>query len=305
MLIPLLLAAALLSGADDDRDGLDDGWEQRMLERFAPRLYLSEGECDVRPAEFAPHEAAPRALARNGTLYGKVTPWDGEPGAWVEIHYYHLWANDCGRLAHPLDVERVSVLVEGPAPQAPPEQWRAAFWFAAAHEDTVCDGSHGAKAAWLKAEIGGATVWVSRGKHASYLAKSRCGKGCGGDQCQPQRHAMTVHRLINLGEPGAPLNGAVWTASDQWPLRAKMESDFRPAVMVRLREWDKEKAASLHNGVLPLQSTVMGGEHTLRGLEKAGHHTDQALVRAEKSTGNALKRSVRSVGRALGFGKRP
>jgi hypothetical protein len=303
MLATLLVASALFATGDADADGLDDAWEQQIIERFAPRLILSEGECDHLPAEFAPNEPHPRPVARNGTVYAKATPWTGRPGAWVEIHYYHLWANDCGRLPHPLDVERVSVLLTGPAFDAPPEQWRAVYWFAAAHEGTVCDGTHGARAEWLRAEMGGATVWVSRGKHASYLARSRCGKGCGGDQCKPQRHAVAILKLINVGEPDAPLNGALWTASPKWPMRAKMETDFTPAVVARLSEWDKKKAASMHNGVVPLQSVILGGEHTLRSLETAGNHTDNALGIAAESTGSALKKSFRAVGRALGVAR--
>lgn len=305
MLTALLLAAAVSAagGADGDGDGLDDAWEQRMIERFAPRFILSEGECDQMPAEFAPHEPHPRVLERNGVIYARATPWKGRPGAWVEIHYYHLWANDCGRLPHPLDVERVAVLLTGPAAHAAPGQWRAVYWFAAAHEGTVCDGTHGARAEWLRAESGGASVWVSRGKHASYLVRSRCGKGCGGDRCEPRRHALAIRELINVGEPGAALNGALWTASPKWPLRAKMETAFTPAAAARLSEWDKRKAASMHGGVVPLQPVILGGEHTLRGLETAGEHTGGALGKAAGSTGGALRKSLRAVGRALGVAK--
>lgn len=303
MIILFALAGTLLAGGDADGDGLDDAWEQQMLERFAPRLMLSVGECDVMPARFAPDEAEPRPLERDGTLYGQVLPWTGgEEGAWVEIHYYHLWANDCGRLAHPLDVERVSVLLRGPTKEAPVEEWRAVYWFAAAHENTVCDVSHGAKAEWLKAEMGGATVYVSRGKHASFLTRQRCGNGCGGDICQPVDNALTPPRIINVGAPGAPLNGAVWTASKKWPMREKMGTDFGPAVISRLDS--KKKAASVNDGLIPLQSLVMGGEHTLRGLGTAGNHTDSSLQKAEKATGNALQKSAKAVGRFLGIGKK-
>lgn len=300
MLTALLLASAFFAASDADGDGLDDAWEQQIIERFAPRFILSEGECDQLPAEFAPNEPHPRAVARNGVIYAKATPWTGQAGVWVEIHYYHLWANDCGRLPHPLDVERVSVLLAGPGMHAPADEWRAVYWFAAAHEGTVCDGAHGARAEWLQAETGGPTVWVSRGKHASYLARSRCGKGCGGDQCVPQRSALPILKLINVGEPDAPLNGALWTASPEWDMRAKMATDFTPAVVARLREWDKKKAASMHNGVVPLQSVILGGEQTLRGLETAGNHTDSALGKAAESTGSSLKKSIRAVGRILG-----
>jgi hypothetical protein len=303
MLTLLALAGLLTAAGDGDKDGLDDAWEQRMLERFAPRLILSQGECDAAPAEFAPGERDPRALARNGTLYGQVTPWRGEEGAWVEIRYFHLWANDCGRLAHPLDVERVSVLARAEQSGAPPEQWLGVYWFAAAHEGTVCDGSHGARADWLGAETAGAAVWVSRGKHASYLARSRCGKGCGGDVCRPQRHAMQLRQVINVGEPDEPLNGAEWTGSVRWPMKEKMSGDFSPAAVARLKEWDKAKAKSLHDGVVPLQSVVMGGERTLRGLETAGSQTGGALGTAREAAGISVKKGARAVGRALGVGK--
>ncbi len=300
MIVFFALAGILFAGADADGDGLDDGWEQSMIEHFAPRLILSQGECDLMPARFAPDEPEPRVLERDGTLYAKLTPWTGEPGAWVEIHYYHLWSRDCGRLAHPLDVERVSVLLKGPSLHAPPSEWRAVYWFAAAHEDTVCDASHGAAAAFLKAETHGATVYVSLGKHASYLAQGRCKWGCGGDRCPPQKQALQPPRFINVGEAGAPLNGAIWTASRAWPMKDKMASDFPPAVMARLTGRNKARISS---GIVPLQSVVLGGEHTLRGLETAGQHTDNSLQKAAESTGSAIKKSFKATGRFLGLTK--
>lgn len=296
----LVVTALLASGADADRDGLDDAWEQQLLEHFAPRLILSKGECDQRPARFAPDEPAPRPLDRDGTLYAKVTPWTGEPGAWVEIHYYHLWANDCGRMGHPLDVERVSVLLKGPALHTPPSEWRAVYWFAAGHEGTVCDASHGATAQFLEAETHGATVFVSLGKHASYLAQKRCKWGCGGDRCPPQKHALEPPRLINVGEADHPLNGSLWINSPAWPMKQKLATDFHPAVVARLAGRDK---ARINGGIVPLQSVVLGGEHTLRGLETAGQHTDKSLQKAAEATGASIKKSLKATGRFLGLVK--
>lgn len=300
----LLLWSILFAGADADGDGLDDAWEQQMLERFTPRLMLSVGECDLKPARFAPGETAPRALERDGTLYGQVFPYPGPEGTWVEIHYYHLWANDCGRLPHPLDPERVSVLARGPAPGAPPSEWKAVYWFAAAHEDTVCDASHGAAARFLNAETRGPAVFVSRGKHASYLDQGRCKWGCGGDICKPELNPLAVRAVINLGEPGRPLNGAVWAASPAWPLRGKMSSDFGPAVFERLESKGKPKHERMHDGIVPLQSVVLGGEHTLRGLGTAGTHTEGSLGKAANATGKSLKKSVKAVGGFLGVTKK-
>lgn len=296
LLIPFAWAAF---AADADGDGLDDAFEQQLIQRFAPRLMLSQGECDLMPARFAPDEPEPRALERDGTLYAKATPWAGAEGAWIEIHYYHLWANDCGRLAHPLDVERVSVLLRAPAMDSPAEDWRAVYWYAAAHEATVCDGTHGARANWLKAETHGATVFVSRGKHATYLARNRCGKGCGGDVCKPLESPLVPPAIVNLGEPGRPLNGSLWIASRRWPLLSKMETDFGPAAFARLENHGKNKPAGMNGGIIPLQSVVLGGEHTLRSLETAGAHTDNSLQKAQGAVGESLKKSVKAVGRFL------
>ena len=68
---------------------------------------------------------------------------------------------------------------------APPEEWEAAYWYAAAHEGTVCDASSGAAAAAVRATTAGPYVYVSRGKHASYLNRGHCKWGCGSDRCDP------------------------------------------------------------------------------------------------------------------------
>lgn len=170
-------------------DGLDDRLEQALLERFLPTFLLSAGECDGLPASFEPGSPEPRLRAKNGTIYGqvfRVAPMDRAQVA-VEIHYFHLWANDCGRGGHPLDAEHVSALVESTSLSSAADQWTARLWYAAAHEDTICDASSGARASSLDAERGGGPrIFVSRGKHASYLTRGQCKWGCGVDACGGQ-----------------------------------------------------------------------------------------------------------------------
>ena len=84
------------------------------------------------------------------------------------------------------------------------------YWYAGAHENTVCDVSSASKASDLGATDKGLPVWISNGKHASFLAQRQCAVGCGGDRCE-NMVPLKPGRIVNLGEVDAPLNGAIWT----------------------------------------------------------------------------------------------
>src|SRR5882724_6773745 len=174
-IMSLLLASSLAlqtqtpAVTDLDRDGIPDELEQSLLEKFRPTLLVSAHDCDVSPAEFLEGSKSATAVRRNGTIYGQVfRPQVAlSSGTTLEVHYYHLWSRDCGRMSHPLDAEHVAVLVRADHLQNPPPDWKAVYWYAAAHESTICDRSTTAAASMLGAEDKGATVWISWGKHAS------------------------------------------------------------------------------------------------------------------------------------------
>ena len=96
----------------------------------------------------------------------------------IEIHYYTLWAKDCGRMKHPLDAEHVSVLLSMNS-QGEPEE---IYWYAGAHEQTSCDMSSGKRAESLTKRR--PVIWSSSGKHALYFRQDMCGHGCGADSCK-------------------------------------------------------------------------------------------------------------------------
>ncbi len=228
----------------------------------------------------------------------------------VELHYYHLWRTDCGQMGHALDAEHVSALVA----RDEHANWKALYWYAAAHEDTVCDASQIARASTLNAESRGPEVWISHGKHASFLSGRLCTHGCGGDQCAAMK-PMETAELINLGELRAPMNGAVWTASPAWPLAEKVGRSYLaaagPARLVRLPETDFGWATPQKR---PVQAVILGGNDAVGGgatgfratntaLVIADAHTSNALDRATSSTGRALAKSYRNVKKALGGGE--
>jgi hypothetical protein len=292
----LLAGAALLQAGkgDLDRDGLPEKLEQALLERFTPELILSGEECDGLPAELAAGARDPRVVARNGVLYGQAFR---KGSRLVELHYYHLWGRDCGRAGHALDAEHVSALVEADRPGAPAKKWRARYWYAAGHEGTVCNRSNGAKAAALGAVDRGPRVWVSVGKHASYLDASYCSWGCGADRCAVDGPRWRAARVVNIGERGAPLNGADWAESKRWNLAQKLRSDFWPEFLSAM---DKSTGVILLWPELrPAQPVLMAGSEVGAALAESSRRTGAALRLADSETGEALAASMQKTGLAL------
>jgi hypothetical protein len=299
--MPATLAFAATIPADTDRDGLSDALEDELLKQFTPRFLISDQDCSVRPAEFTPLQTKPVIASENGTIYGQAIPRKGEPDQ-VELHFYHLWRLDCGDLGHPLDAEHVSALVS----RDESSNWKALYWYAAAHEDTLCDSSQITRASTVNAELSGPQVWISRGKHGSFLSDVLCQRGCGGDECL-NLHPLAIAAIINLGEPGAPVNGATWVDAPQWPLASKMRrSDFAD---VRLKRVDQLSTTTIlwaspqkrrYQGAIHSGNATIGGVVTgARATDSALVATDTALDLANTKTGNALANASSNTGNGL------
>lgn len=285
----MILAVAVPAAAQDfDRDGVPDRLEQTLLEKFAPTLLLARGECDGLPASFTPLSNTPQVRAKDATLYGQAFRVAASGGrVAIELHFYHLWANDCGRIGHDLDAEHVSAIVSASRLDAPPFAWIAEAWYAAAHEGSVCDASSGAHARVIGAEAAGPRVFVSRGKHASYFDRGQCKWGCGGDECGDDR-AIIPSRIVNIGEIDAPLNGATWTRSSRWRMGGKLRSDFDPALRARLESTTDHVIPLMQHRRAP-QSPVLAGDTALDGLQTAAQSTIDAIAAATRGVGRFLR----------------
>lgn len=284
---------------DLDHDGIADSLEQSLLEKFRPRFLISTRDCASQPAEFVTGALEPVIAARNGAVYGQV--FSPAPES-VEIHYFLLWDRDCGRNGHAFDVEHVSALLAS-ASALQPETAKASLWYAGAHEDTVCDTSSATRASSLGAEEHGPKVWVSSGKHAMFLSRSHCGRGCGGDNCDDAVELSSNAPVINLGEPAMPLNGALWIAHNGWPVTQKMASDFPPEIITAVNAAPPEAIIKVGSkGSRATRAVILGGDASLDGIANGARHTGNALSvadeKASSSVGGALKKAYRWVTRA-------
>jgi len=306
LLHSVAIAAQNAPSLDSDGDGFSDSLEQLLLAQFSPQFYIGQQECAGLPAAFQPGLHQPTPQAEDGTIYGQVFPVKvaGAAGPMAEIHFYDLWDRDCGAHGHPLDTEHVAVLAEASSSDLTTAKWKAVYWYAAAHENTVCDVSQVARAKDLSAEQEGAKVWLSPGKHAAYLAKSLCNHGCGADQCEAMK-PMTTNRIINLGEPGHPMNGSDFTASREWPLEQKMDhTDFPSEPIARLEALPAGDISWFNPGRHPAQGVIAVSYTTGEAIAGSGQNTDAALALASDKTGNALQRSYRGTKHALGSAAR-
>jgi hypothetical protein len=275
---------------DGGHDGVSDQLEQALLSRFVPTLLLAGDECDGSPASFLPNRVDPMLRAKDGTLYGQAFAIESNDGrARIELHFFHLWSRDCGRLGHDLDAEHVSAIVSAPQRDAEMASWIAEAWYAAAHEGSACDASSGAQARVIEAETHGPRVFVSKGKHASYFDRGQCKWGCGGDACGDDRELVPA-AVINLGERGAPLNGAQWVQSRRWRLADKLSSDFDPAMRARLEAAGGDHVVPLMRHLRGPQAPVLAGDTALDGVGVAATHTKGALVTATQSVSRFLSR---------------
>jgi hypothetical protein len=303
LLVTLPLSAQ--NAPDTDHDGLNDALEQRLLVQFAPEFRIGQHDCSNVPATFTPGLAVPTVQAEDRTIYGQVfvsknsTPVNPS----VEIHYYHLWKTDCGPHGHALDAEHVATLVHADRAQLDDAKWKADYWYAAAHEDTVCDVSQITRARTLQAEDHGAKVWISPGKHASYLNETLCRAGCGADHCL-QMTELHAEKIVNLGEVGAPMNGSLFISSKQWPLVAKMTvSNFPGTSLERVNGLPETDIAWVHPGSHPTQQIIAISGHTEQHIASAGSsvnsHTGDALDSADGHTGVAISLAADQTGNAL------
>jgi hypothetical protein len=200
----------------------------------------------------------------------------------------------------------VAVLV-----RASGDDWKALYWYAAAHEQTVCDVSQIARASTLHAESKGARVWVSPDKHASYLDERLCKAGCGADVCETMV-PLTVKRVVNLGEVGDLMNGSEFVDAQGWTLAEKMQqSNFPAEPVARLERLPGTEIAWFHPGRHPMQGVIgissstetaiaNGAGNSASSLDVAGDSASDAISVAGESTGSALGTSYRKMRHALG-----
>ena len=141
---------------DSDHDGISDEVEEALLAKFLPTFMVSSHDCSTQPAQFSPQAKSPTVVADDGTIYGQVFPRKQHPGE-VELHYYHLWRKDCGEMGHRLDAEHASALVSLGTTAS---DSAALYWYAAAHEDTICDASQLTRAETIHAQERGPTLWI-------------------------------------------------------------------------------------------------------------------------------------------------
>ena len=322
LLVPGKSTLAQVAGADSDADGLSDALEQRLLDQFVPEFEIGARDCADRPAEFMPDVKLARVKTEDGTIYGQAFPVKSARGGEVELHFYHLWREDCGAHGHPLDAEHVAVLLRHSG-----DDWKAHYWYAAAHEQTVCDVSQIARASTLHAETKGAKVWISPGKHASYLDERLCSAGCGADVCE-KMVPLDVKRVVNLGEAGHPMNGSEFVGATGWTLEEKMrQSNFPAEPVARLERLPSTEIAWFRPGRHPMQGVIaissttegaigkgagetessldLAGDSASDAISVAGNSTGGALGKSYRKTKHALGRSVKAVGGAVGVKPKP
>jgi hypothetical protein len=124
--------------------------------------------------------------------------------------------------------------------------------------------------------------------------------------------ALAPGKLINLGEPDHPMNGAHFIASRAWPLANKMaRTNFPSAPLARLNQLQNTDIAWFNPGRHPAQGIIAisssteqaiadGGHSTTSAISAAGNSTGDAVSTTRDSTGNALQKSYQHTKRALG-----
>jgi hypothetical protein len=158
--------------------------------------------------------------------------------------------------------------------------------------------SSASRASNLGAVDKGLPVWISNAKHASFLVQRQCALGCGGDRCENVIE-LKSRQIVNLGEAGAPLNGAIWANSKNWNLAAKMVADFDDRVLARLANSEAGEIIRLRERPPSAQAVIRSGGSTLDSIEGSGRRTDQAIEKSSASVDGSLSRAAGAVAKSV------
>jgi len=200
-------------------------------------------------------------------------------------------------MGHQLDAEYVAVLVRAESWHRPVEEWRAVYWYAAAHEHTVCDLSEARSALSLDAAAHGPVVWVSKDKHASFFRAGSDRGGCGQDRFTDMRE-FVVSTIVNIGEVRNAMNGSEWISSSRWRLQEKMQ----PVFLEEEIAWALTMAnpEPLSRGRRSrTQSVIFAGGAGLAGIDTGRAHAEDSVALGAEKTDGAVKKAYSRVLRSL------
>ncbi len=202
---------------DLDGDGLDDAWEQSIVEAYLP--YLS----------YDPKDGCSRAV---GLYRLRTHPEDSKR---LHLTFVLLFEKDCGASSHVGDDEVFGATID-PAKPAPAGLVAVR---AISHQGTACEakticgtcpGLTPCATATRRGKPGYPVVFYSKDKHGAYMDKVKCDGACFFTNYCTLAPAPTEPRFGNAGEPGKPLitdltKAGFITAAEGWTEAALMNFD--------------------------------------------------------------------------------
>jgi hypothetical protein len=89
---------------------------------------------------------------------------------------------------------------------------------------------------------------------------------------------MCKSQVVNLGEPSAPMNGAVWSASASWPLASKMTPRYTSTLIARRPSGAQVELVPSRNVVRGTRTTIKVAGRTYQSLALADARTEVAAA---------------------------
>jgi len=122
---------------------------------------------------------------------------------------------------------------------------------------------------------------------------------------------IKISKLVNIGEPGTPMNGILWTQWSGWPLEAKMGTDFPEEVLAKLDAADMSEMIPVNDSRSSVKTTILVGTSSAGAIIVTNNKTGAALSstsdaviksldKSKDGTGNFLIRAAKGIWGALG-----
>ncbi len=212
---------------DLDGDGMDDGLESLLIQRYAPAI--SQESSDSCPSG-APGTGAPDGLpnlvpCRVYYIQSQWVPWGSGPvlnpvlsepyigSTWfterVIMNCAVLYGKDCGTKGHLADVEPFYIRLSqighpaGARFDTNLNNWVGGWIETIAHQGTTCEKREDGPYQITTGAFSYDSLFSAADKHGNYLTAQRCGSGaiCG-DRCLGGDPKSTL--FFNVGELSAP-----------------------------------------------------------------------------------------------------